>query len=521
MKQKIPTLDHVWMAIALGLVALRPLLTPIPPHDFWWHMATGRITITTAVIPTTDTFSYTQFGEPFYNQGWLAQAFMYFVHSLGGVELLLVVQAVVITFTYGLLLYLCIRRSGALRLSVVLMLLTVMPMSFDNWNVRPQTYAFPLFMAFLVILTIWRTQQPNLAHPRPSWRTGPLWALPLLMAVWVNLHGSFVLGGVLITLVFVGEWVRRLAGKRRQRVGNEQSTDIQSKPQNQQPYPPLRDLFVWGAITALAIFLNPRGPAVYAYVFNLLNTSAVTRMVTEWAPPTVRDTNGAIFFLFLIMVMLILAYTSRRPDGVDMLIVVPFLWLALGASRNIVWFGMVITPLLVQQVASWATSTRHDMHRARGVPMMNGILIGFVALLLFLALPWIKPHLGLPPELGNLLSPKTPVQAVHAIRDDPKRPQHLFHAMSYGSYLIWAVPSQPVFADPRIELYPTSQWLDYIALNNGTNVDELISRYDIDGLLLDRDEQKGLLNAIADDPSWVVRYEDDNTVYLTRDIGSG
>ena len=39
------TLDHVWLAAALILIALRPLLTVIPPNDFWWHMAVGRAVV--------------------------------------------------------------------------------------------------------------------------------------------------------------------------------------------------------------------------------------------------------------------------------------------------------------------------------------------------------------------------------------------------------------------------------------------------------------------------------------------
>ena len=70
------TLDHVWVIVALILLAVRPLLTPIPPNDFWWHLATGRQILAQGAIPTVDSFSFTRAGEPFFNQGWLAQLFM-------------------------------------------------------------------------------------------------------------------------------------------------------------------------------------------------------------------------------------------------------------------------------------------------------------------------------------------------------------------------------------------------------------------------------------------------------------
>ncbi|MEP7188577.1 MAG: hypothetical protein ABI901_05200, partial [Roseiflexaceae bacterium] len=150
------TLDHVWLAVALMLIALRPLLTPIPPNDFWWHMATGRAIIAQGAIPVVDSFSYTQAGQPFFNQGWLAQLLMYGIYQLGGIPLTYIFQALVIALAYGLLLRLCLLRTGQVQLSVGLLLLTTLPLSFDNWLVRPQSYAFPLFAGFLTILTEYR-----------------------------------------------------------------------------------------------------------------------------------------------------------------------------------------------------------------------------------------------------------------------------------------------------------------------------------------------------------------------------
>src|SRR5689334_11898442 len=192
----ILTLDHVWLAVALMLIALRPLLTPIPPNDFWWHMATGRATLAQGAIPIADSFSYTQLGQPFFNQGWLAQLLMYGLYQFGGLPLVIIVQALVIALAYGLLLRLCLLRTGQVQLSVGLLLLTTLPLSFDNWLVRPQSYAFPLFVGFLTILTEYRLGG--------KYR---LWLVLVLLGLWGNSHGSFVLGGVLIAGSWAAEWL--------------------------------------------------------------------------------------------------------------------------------------------------------------------------------------------------------------------------------------------------------------------------------------------------------------------------
>lgn len=518
-----PTIDHVWLFAAAALIALRPLLTPIPPHDFWWHLATGRAIAALRAIPSTDLFSYTRAGEPFFNQSWLSQLLMYGLYQLGGVPLLVVAQAVVLALAYWIILRLCLLRGGGVQLSVGVLLLTTMPLSFDNWNVRPQSYTFPIFAAFLFILTEYRLGKGN-----------RLWLLPPLMALWVNLHGSFVLGGALVAITIAAEWLGRRLAARRERlawatrpVGAPE--DVLSKPDTPPAPPPLLPLLGWGALAALALLLNPRGFAVLAYVRNLLSTSAVTSLVTEWAPPTIRDLGGIIFFLYLFLAIAVLAYARRTPNLVDMLLAAAFLWLSLGAVRNIVWFGMVATPLLVSALRArgagreaqeapdeLATHASAPMPK-QGLPALNWALMGVLGLLVLLALPWVKPALDLPPELGALLAEDTPVAAVECMRAEPQRPQRLFNAMGFGSYLIWALPEQKVFIDPRIELYPLDQWRDYIAIGGGDATGrELLRRYDFDGLLLNVNEQSGLLKAARADPAWRPVCEDEGSSYFVK-----
>lgn len=478
-----PTLDQVYIAAALMLIALRPLLTPIPPHDFWWHMANGRVIVETGTIPQVDLFSYTRAGEPFFNQGWLAQLLMALLHQIGGLPLIIVAQALVLTLAYGLLLRLCILHTNRVRLSVAILLLATLPLSFDNWTVRPQTYVFPLFAGFLTVLTEYRLGMAR-----------RLWLLPLLMALWVNMHGSFVLGLALIGIVFVGEAIRRW-----------REWGVLTKALD-------TSLIGWGAAASLATLLNPRGVEVLGYVTNLIGSSQVTELVTEWSPPTIRDINGAIFFLFVIVTALVMIYARSRPDPTALLLFGAFLWLALGATRNIVWLGFVATPLLATQAATLLPPP--SPRRFQGVPAMNAALIGLLAILLLIGSPWVKPAL-LPPEVGALMAKGTPVEATRALQSLPQRPRRLFHAMSYGSYLIWAAPEQKVFIDPRIELYPYEQWRDYILLGQGADVETLLAKYAIDGMMLSVEEQKPLLEYVRARPDrWREAYADEETVVL-------
>lgn len=483
-----PTLDDVYVLATLLLVGARAMLLPALPHDLWWHAAMGRIIIEQGSIPTADPFSYTQAGAAFVNQPWLAQVYLYGVHTVGGMPLVLFMHGVVLMLTYGLLLWLVVQRSGALRLSIVLLLLTLF-VSFDNWSVRPQTYAMPLFVAYLVILTRWREGQ----------RGGWLWLLPLLMVLWVNIHGSFALGAVLIALTFVGEALKLPLGARHPNA------------------PPLWHLLAWGAVTAGAVFLNPLGIGIIDYVRGILSFP-MSNLVQEWAPPVQSTFTGATFFIFVMGFVAVLAYARRPPDAVDMLLAGAFFWQALQAERSIIWFVLVVTPLLAVQAASIVPASQRDTPRFQGQPAFNAVLIGLVGLFFLLTLPWIKPLLPLPPTLRPLVSTDTPVAAVAAMQTERSAPHRLFHDVGYGSYLTWADREQPVFIDPRFEFYPVRQWIDYIDLSNGRRVDELLQQYQPDAMLLDNERQARLLAELTNRPNWDVRYRDPYTTYLVHEL---
>ncbi len=523
---RFPTLIHVWIAALFAAILLRTFLMPVPPNDLWWQLAMGRLIVETGGIPTHDVFSFTQAGRQYYDQPWLAQLLMYGLHRVGGVPLLLVVQAALVSLAYAILLRLCVLRTGAAKLSVGLLLLT-MPVTATSWTPRSQMFALPLFIGFLFILSDWR-----LGLRRAASATGgdALWLLPPLMVLWVNLHGSFVLGGVLVALTFAGVWLERYPAARNLAALDLAAPDLAADDPGTRnglrsgPAPSLRPLVLWGALTAAAILLNPRGIGVLGYVANLTLDPTIRSIVTEWERPTIASLDGKVFFAFTTVLALALAFARRRPDPVDVLLAVAFFWLALSGRRHAVWFGLAAAPLLVVQVASLVRPRAASLARPRdrslgggqGKRTLNIAFLSAFALLTFAVLPWLKPRLALPPGLRNVISASTPVNAVRFLRQDPSPPARVFQSEGYGSYLMWAAPERTVFIDTRIELYPVEQWLDYQRLGAGLLLDTLVRRYDLDGLLIDNKRQARLLAVIGRRPEWEVRYTDDHTTYAVR-----
>ena len=189
----------VWAAAALLIPAFAVVKQPIAPHDVWWQLAYGRAIALEHAVPRTDAFSFTRAGEAFFDQPWLAQLAMYSVERAGGMAALVCVQALVVACAMGLLLLAARARTGDTGAAARGVLFFALPLSLDNWGIRPQTWALVPFAVFVLVLARWRAGRAPMA-----------WLLPIAMLVWVNVHGSFVLGLALVPLGLAGWAAERI-----------------------------------------------------------------------------------------------------------------------------------------------------------------------------------------------------------------------------------------------------------------------------------------------------------------------
>src|SRR3954451_18256960 len=156
--------------------------------DGWMALVSGRW-IAQHGLPTHDMVTVWTHGARWTDQQWLAQLALYGLWRLGGLKLALLVHALLVMS--GLVgAALIARRHGATPRSVTWVAIPVLIAYYPVASVmRPQTFAFPLFTAVLWLV---------LADARhPSRRI--FFTLPLLV-LWANLHGSVLLGAMLVSL---------------------------------------------------------------------------------------------------------------------------------------------------------------------------------------------------------------------------------------------------------------------------------------------------------------------------------
>ena len=236
--------------------------------DNWIAVGTGRYIIETGKVPTTDPFSYTFQGQPFFNQNWLSHVAFYLLYEY-------VAPSAIVFFTWGmnLAIYGLVALATWLRarswFAALLAAGTIAPCARHLYDTRPQTVSYVLF-AILGLLFHY--------YLRPRAREN-LWLAGLmfpLLLIWSNAHGSFILAYVLVA-AFVICWVAttglRIPFLRRFEVPTT-----------------LRETAVFAVSAVLAFVLTvafgPYGFSNFTHSF-VVQESPLWKQVAEWNPPWV------------------------------------------------------------------------------------------------------------------------------------------------------------------------------------------------------------------------------------------
>lgn len=221
-----------------SLPALAFLLgcTPMSDFDVWWHLRTGQLILQTGAVPRVDVFTYTNAGRPWIDVHWLYQVGLALLHGAGGVTALVVVKAAAGAAIVGL--SLLGRRADQPAWPVALAWLPGVVMLSGRLSERPELVSLVLLAVYLAVLAR--------APRQPRW----LWVLPAVQLLWVNCHGFFVMGPLVLG-AYAADWlVARLR-----------------PPAIPVARPPARTFAMVAAASALACLANPFGLAAVGFSF--------------------------------------------------------------------------------------------------------------------------------------------------------------------------------------------------------------------------------------------------------------
>lgn len=446
--------------------------------DSGWHIAAGKWMIAQRDVPHVDILSYSAKGQPWVAHEWLADVFMGAAHSLAGWTGVLIFYGLVVAAFMGVVASYLRRwlEPGAVGAIVIALMLALYPFLLA----RPHVTAWPVMAAWVVLLL----------RAREEDRLPPWWSV-LLITLWANLHGSFVLGIGLIgpfaaEALFAATPARRLAV--------------------------FRQWTLFGIAAVLAAAATPYGIHGLLFPFQL-NAMPTLALIDEWKPTSFAEIKP--FELVFLAGLGACLWLGVKVPAWRLAIILLLLHMALAHIRHQTVF-VIITALIL--AAPLAAALGNDRPRFALRPALSGTrrdLAPLVAILLLLALGTTGWRLANPAR--PLDSATVPTTAVEQLPAELKA-KRVFNDYSFGGSL--ALIGIPVYIDGRADMYGDAamrHYRDLVTAPSAAKWQPVVDRWGIEWTILS--PQTPLTRFLDSQPGWRRVYADDWAVIHVRENG--
>lgn len=418
--------------------------------DVPWHIATGHKILELGALPATDSWSFTQPGIVWYNMSWTWDVLLAALESIGGLPLIYVFNKAFVAIVVALLIY-HVRRRGVGSDALILTALLA-AISFREFDAA-RSY---LFGYLAVVIFHWLLHRSR-AMQAPK----ELYWLPVLMVLWVNTHGSFLIGYTLIGAYGLEALITK-------------------------NWRWFKQLLVIGIACVFAVLINPYGIGIYAAALRTLD-SVTTAYITEWLPFVFGKSLG--FSVWLLIFILAAGFRDRTIPLADKIISCIWLLAMFSSVRNGNYFVLVSAPF----VAISLTTLLKDLESIRtrrvdAIAKLEATISPAPMLAVTLAVViasglWIDRLKG----KSYVTLPEYDVQAGVAYVEKNLAGMNVLNDYNFGGRLIYYTQSRTkVFVDGRAgTAYPEatlSEYLRFMNLEKGW--EEIISKYNIQAIFV-------------------------------------
>jgi hypothetical protein len=332
-------------------------------------------------------------------------------------------------------------------------------------------------------------------------RSRALYFFPLVMVLWANLHGGWVIGFAWLGVALIAEligWVW--------------------EPNNPAHRAHVRFLAIVTGVSLAAVFATPHGLSLYLYPILTVSSMAQERLIVEWFSP---DFHQVYLRPFEAMIFVLIAgFALRRPRLYDFLLTAMALAFALQSVRNVVLFIAAATPVIINTYSDYWKELSSSRGWKPVLPARRGFaaITGVVLLVIAAATLFHIVDGTSPAKQRSLDASSYPIGAADWLQAHPGVGTRMYNQYGWGGYLInrfYPDPNRRVFifgeaalmGDPLLNEYEDVQTLrsDWKAV---------LDRYHVDYIVYNRGE--ALANVLASQPDWSLVYQDSVSVIYVR-----
>jgi hypothetical protein len=448
--------------------------------DIWWHMRAGEWVLQNHTVPRTNFLSTAGYGSPWVLYSWIFDVTVAGLYRVFGLLGPVIIYPVTMSLLIAAMLWRLTARFGLDFWKRVLV------MSLSLAALAPVCSPRPGLCSVLFLLV----ELDVLVHSGRNHSSRTIYLLPFLFVLWANVHVQFVYGLFVLGL-FALEPLMEPAVER-----------LKGKPATERQ-PAGHGLFLL-CICIVATLANPYFLRLYEVILGLVTQTGQYRYISELQPPTFRSLGGVAELLLILVAWAALVHRRNFCW-------IPICFLLVGsvfAFRTVrdVWFAV-----LAAVFAIGASSRQGDVESLRASRWISAAAV-FLTLLGSLLIAKVHPLSQA--QLWKDTADEFPVAAVNFVKSQ-RLSGPLYNDWNWGGFLIWDLPTIPVFVDSRTNI-PGDEILERsIAVWSGVS-DWPADPHVANAHLIIANSNNALTSLLRFDPRFRVAYEDSVAVVFVR-----
>lgn len=478
----LPTIGNMVFVALLFVLVFNSGQGLLGDGDTGYHIRTGEIILQEWRIPTQDPYSFHSPPLQWTAHEWLSEVIMAVVFQISGLTGVVLFFASLLALTHWLLYRSLRARSDDILVCAIVTLLATATSSI-HWLARPHAFSLLLTVSWYFCLDRFQNRDQSRL----------IWCLPLLMLIWVNLHGGFVIGLVLLAVYLAGNFLYTFTGSPTQRHEHGRK---------------MKTLMGIGLATLVVCLMNPHGAGILWFPLRVTSDRFIMDSVTEFLSPNFHE---ALPFKYMLLAMIgALALSRSALNIMEATLVVLLTYMALYSARHISLFAIIIAPILLkttESVLARLPDQIFQIYQRRNSNLkaidreLKGYLWPVLSVIFVVAL-----------ALGGSVDfqfdrKRFPVAAVEFLKKEPIS-GNMFNNDEFGDYLIFAAwPAYRVFTDGRSDMYGAKYGRSYFTISQAQRGWKAeLEKYDITWVLFDTNSP--LTAALQDQQDWQPIYSD-------------
>ena len=486
----LPSIAEVIFIVILAII-LSGKGNLLGDADTGYHIRAGEYMIDNLKVPSHDLFSHITPPLEWTAHEWLSEVILALIHRSAGLTGVVVAMAILIAFVHVILMRF-LRSSGISIIVAACIVALSAGASIIHWLARPHIFSLLLILIWYFILDTYQYKKKNY-----------LYLLLPLMLLWVNLHGGFIAGFMLLAVYITGNVLMA----------------IFQREERQDKIGKIKTLVIYSMLCLLTTLLNPKGYEILLFPFNLISNTFIMDHVSEFLSPNFH--TDLRFKYMLLLMILVFGISVLRLNAIEIILVLVFTHMSLYSARYIPLYAIILSPILGRQIDNLLHEFRERRlikrilaisERTARTDSMAKFNLWAIMTVVVLAVMVFTGQLSYEFDRKKL-----PVDAVQFMQQE-KITGNMFNNDEFGDYIIYASwPEYRVFVDGRIDMYGveiTKEYFKVIRIEPGW--DNVLRKYDINWIIYNN--KSALSRFLLERNDWKLIYSDKVANIFVRDI---